>query len=171
MFIYHYLFTLVLKSSDGEWPITYKYKINKIQINGRNGLSKEANCRTDLRLVMSTRSSDTSSLFARIEQTERVLVALLRATMHNYIRYFIGCYIRSMFTAKGQLLVFEVFVLCHQEVGLIISHFLQALLPCLQANKKITLFFVVVCRKLLLLSRNPIWRRLELHVFYDAVLS
>ena len=23
MFIYHYLFTLVLKSPDGEWPITY----------------------------------------------------------------------------------------------------------------------------------------------------
>ena len=92
---------------------------------------------------MSTRSSDTSSLFARIEQTERV--ALFRATMHNYIRDFIGCYIRSMFTAKGQLLVFEVFALCHQEVGLHISHFLQALLPCLQANKTITLFFVVVC--------------------------
>ena len=25
MFIYHYLFTLVLKSPDGEWPITYTF--------------------------------------------------------------------------------------------------------------------------------------------------
>ena len=25
MFIYHYLFTLVLKSSYGEWPITYTF--------------------------------------------------------------------------------------------------------------------------------------------------
>ena len=25
MFIYHYLFTLVLKSPEGEWPITYTY--------------------------------------------------------------------------------------------------------------------------------------------------
>ena len=25
MFIYHYLFTLALKSPDGEWPITYTF--------------------------------------------------------------------------------------------------------------------------------------------------
>ena len=25
MFIYHYLFTLVLKSPDGEWPFTYTF--------------------------------------------------------------------------------------------------------------------------------------------------
>ena len=29
MFIYHYLFTLVLKSPDGEWPITYTFTFTR----------------------------------------------------------------------------------------------------------------------------------------------
>ena len=60
MFIYHYLFTLVLKSPDGEWPITYTFTFTFTEQSAKH--------HEDTRILQSLFYRDVVSLARKIEE-------------------------------------------------------------------------------------------------------